>query len=137
MDLETSETKESFLENEYVEFWIEDGIIYNRYKPEVNKITIDIAKRIVEDRLKVSNGVTRPGFVDLTNAISIDKPARRYLSMGESMKYLSASAILVKNEITKLGGNIYIRIDKPRIPTKLFTSEEQAVAWLEQFKFMS
>lgn len=129
--------RESYLENDFVEFWIEGGIIYNRYKPDVSIITIEIAKKIVEDRLKVSNGITRPGFIDLTNAISIDKQSRRYFSMGESMKYLSASAIVVNNEITKLGGNIYIRIDKPRIPTKLFTDKMLAVKWLEQFKFMS
>ena len=129
--------KQSYLENEFVEFWIEDGIIYNRYKPDLKKLTLDVAERIVQDRLTVSNGVTMPVFIDLTNAISMDKVARKYLATGDAMRYLSASALLVRNEITKLGGNIYVRIGKPSIPTKLFTDQEKAIHWLQQFKYLN
>lgn len=132
-----TKVKQAYLENDFVEFWIENGIIMNVYKPNLEKITIDVAKEIVRDRLQVSNGVTMPVMIDLTNAFTIDKASRRYFSMGDAMKYLSASAILVRNEITKLGGNIYIRIDKPKIPTKLFTEQDKAIEWLNQFKFMN
>jgi hypothetical protein len=126
--------KESYIESEYFELWIENGIIHGIYKPNLKIITIDIAKQMVSSRLKLSNGITRPIFVDLCRAVAIDKASRTYLAEGDAIKYLSATAIVVKDQVTKLGASIYIRIDRPKIPTKFFIDEKAALQWLEQYK---
>lgn len=125
--------RESYLENEFVELWIEDGIIHEIFKPSLIILNIDNAKKIVTDRLKVSNGIIRPIFVDLVNAVSIDKQTRKYFASKESLHLLSAGAVLVKNPITKLGGNFFFKIDRPPMPTKLFTNKEEALKWLKQY----
>ena len=129
--------KESYLENEFIELWIEDGIIHAICNPKLKIVTLEIAKQMVGDRLKLSNGITRPVFVDPSNMISVDKATRKYLAEGDAMKCLSATAILVKNQITKFGASIYIRIDKPAIPTKFFTDKKAALLWLEQYKYLN
>ena len=126
--------RESYFENEYIELWIENGIIYENFKPNLETLTIEKAKQIVPDRLKVSNGITRPIFADLCNMVSVDKASRKYLAEGDAMKYLSATAILVDNPIAKFAANIYIRIDQPSIPTRFFTDKKAALLWLEQYK---
>lgn len=126
--------KESYLENECVELWIENGIIHEIFKPNLKILDIEKAKQIVTDRLKVSDGITRPLFVDLGNMVSVDKASRTYLAEGDAMKFLSATAILVDNPIAKFAANIYIRVDQPDIPTKFFTEKTLALTWLEQYK---
>ena len=129
--------KESYLESEYVELWIENGIIHGIYNPNLKIMTLEIAKQMVSDRLKLSNGITRPVFVDLSNMASVDKASRKYLAEGDAMKCVSATAILVKNQITKFAASIYIRIDKPAIPTRFFTDKKTALLWLEQYKYLN
>jgi hypothetical protein len=126
--------KKSYLENEYVELWIENGIIHEVFKPSLKILNIEIVKQIVADRLKVSGEITRPIFVDVGSAVSIDKAARRYLAKGDALKLLSATAILVDNYIAKLWANIYIRIDNPSIPTQFFHHKAMALTWLAQYK---
>jgi len=52
---------------------------------------------------------------------------RKYLAEHATV---SAAAILAKNSITVMLGNIFISFSKPPYPTKLFTEEQAAIAWL-------
>ncbi len=56
-------------ENEYTTLWIEDGILFATYKPGL-VITLDIAKKCVEDRLTLSQGKTFPMLGDISNILS-------------------------------------------------------------------
>lgn len=125
--------RESYLENDFVELWIEDGIIHEIFKPSLIILDIENAKKIVVDRLKVSNGIIRPILVDTRNAISIDKETRRYFASAESLQLLSAGALLIKNPIAKFMGNFFIAVDRPKMPVKIFTNKTQALKWLKQY----
>ena len=129
--------KESYFENDYIQLWIEDGIVYEVFKPNSKSLDLENAKIVVRDRLKVSNQVSRPLFVDLCNLLSADMDARKYMAKGEALHYLNATAILVKNQLSKLLAEIYIRINKPAIPTKFFSNKNEAIHWLEKYKYMN
>lgn len=127
--------KTRYYKNEYVEFWIdENGFLINRYKPHVQKITLEMAKVIVGDRLKQFGDKDYYGIVDPVKTISMTTEARKFLSEGESMKHLCGVAILVNNFIAKLSANTYMFFDKPSIPTKVFQTHKGAVNWLLKFK---
>lgn len=126
--------KESYLENEYAEFWIENGIIINVYKDGFKQYDLTIAKSILHDRLKVSNGVTMPVYIELKRLNGADEDARRFMASQEAMQYLSAAALVVPDHITKFLANTYHKFHKPGIPTKVFTNKGKAIQWLEQFK---
>ncbi|MDQ3191064.1 MAG: STAS/SEC14 domain-containing protein [Bacteroidota bacterium] len=100
-------------------------------------LTLDLAKNIVESRLKISDGITRPILIDIRNLVSVDKAAREYLASHEATFLLSAGAIsfgsTFKNYMAILAGNVFIKIDKPAIPTKLFTEKDKALQWLRTY----
>jgi hypothetical protein len=126
------DNKMDFIENEYVKLWIEEGIIHEFFK--VERITLEMAKRIVQDRLKLSNGVTMPIFIYSNNVKTFDKDARDYFGTEESLKYLSASAMVVDNYITMMVAKLFLAFTKPAIKVEIFKSDKKALTWLQNYK---
>jgi hypothetical protein len=128
--------KEKYVENPYAEIWFENGVIYTVFKPNT-VITMEVAERVTEDRIKVSEGRTLPIFIDLRNMVSTENAARAYMASKSAQKFISAGAILINNEIHRLLTNLWLKIDRPIIPTKSFTEKEKALQWLERYKFQN
>lgn len=125
--------KKFYIQNDYCEYWIdENGIIHEVFKSTFDVLTLEIAKIITDDRLKVSNGNYRPLFVELGSATRMKRDANKYLSSGESMLFLNATGILVQDEIERFGATMYTKFFKPNIPTKFFTNKDKAIYWLRQ-----
>jgi hypothetical protein len=126
--------KNSYYENEFCEYWIDEfGIVHEIFKDSFPRLNLEIAKVITSDRLAVSNGVTRPLYVELGKATRMDRAANKYLSTGPAMECLSATGILVRDQIEKLGANLYTGFFKPSVPTKFFTDKEKAIYWLRNY----
>jgi hypothetical protein len=111
---------------------VEESIVIVRFK---RGITIDlyIAKEIVKQRLEYFNGESYPCIVDIRAIEMITKEARDYFAKGDAIKGIPAGALLVESYVTKLISNLFIRFSRPSMPTKAFTSEEEAIKWLKQF----
>ncbi|MBI3521053.1 MAG: hypothetical protein HY062_17065 [Bacteroidetes bacterium] len=112
--------------------WMNNGIVFSKFKKELI-IDLDLAKQMVDDRILISNGIVRPYLIDISNLFSIDKEGRNYLA-GPGCDLISAGAIYTKNKLLAFIGNIFISLDNPTIPCKVFSSEKAAVAWLELYK---
>ncbi len=126
--------KDNYTENEHVKLWIEDGILFTVYKPNL-EITLEVAKKIVHERLQLAQNQTFSVLFDMRELKSADKEARTYLARHpEANRGMSASALLVDNQVVKLIGNFFIKMDKPIIPTKMFSDLEDAVNWLKPFR---
>lgn len=133
IEIEKPTKKEQYIENDFVELWEENGIVYGKYKPGVC-LNLEGAKRVVEDRAKVFNKMTKPLFVDFTNLISIDTKAREYFTSKENVQQISAAGFLLNNIINRLLFNVFVKIHKPIFPSKSFTDKSSALEWLEFFK---
>ncbi|TND10528.1 MAG: hypothetical protein FD123_170 [Bacteroidetes bacterium] len=72
-------------------------------------------------------------LADIRKLKSMSNEARHYLAGRESERLHEAVAILVENTSTRLLANFFINFHKPTRPTRIFTSEEKAKAWLKQF----
>jgi len=59
------------------------------------------------------------------------KDAREYISSKEVSDVLKADAMVIKGLALRIIGNGYLKINKPKRPTRLFTSKEEAVKWLK------
>jgi hypothetical protein len=125
--------KESYLENEYVELWVENGIIMEIFKPHIKDITLEMAKTVVRDRLIVSNKVNMPIFIDMGNLRSISKEARDYFVTEVSISYLSASAVVLNSYTSWILGKLFMSFSKPILKVELFKSRSKAMEWLQQF----
>ncbi len=131
--LQNNSGKENYLKNKYIEMWIDNGILYASYVDKII-ITLEVAKKCVEDRHKVSNGKNYPLLINLQNVAGEEKAAREYYSSTEGMKNLIAGAFIVDSYLPALLANIYLKINKPIVPARLFNYEESALKWLEPFK---
>ncbi len=130
------DTRESYLENDHCLIWISNGILFIEYKPRL-VINLEIAKQIVSDRLKVSNGITRPAILDARNFVSIDRATMKYYKTKETVQHVTSAAFLTGSALSSLAGNIFLTLEKPLVPTKLFTDEKKALEWLEKYKFLN
>lgn len=114
--------------------WINNGIILGAFKPDL-VINLRVAKDIINDRKTLSEGITRPLLIDITYLLSIDTPARNYLASSDACEFLSAGAIYTNNKLLAFLGDAWILLDKPLIPSKVFTNKEAGLKWLETFKY--
>lgn len=125
--------KERYSKTDSFEIWYEDGIIFTEFEKNT-VLNLEISHQVVAARLAVSNKCPTPIFIDLTNVFYTDTKARKYMATKEAVEFITAGAFLLDNEIMRLAGNIFIQIDKPLIPTKLFTDKDKALQWLQAYK---
>jgi hypothetical protein len=128
----TTELKESYLENAFCRIWLSNGIIFVEYKSRL-VMNMEAAKQIVHDRLKISDGVSRPLFLDARNLVSIDRATMKYYKTKEVVQYITSAAFLTGSALTTLASNIFLELEKPLVPTRLFTDEKKALRWLGKY----
>ncbi len=112
---------------------LEDGVFHVVFETDIN-MTLECAKDVLKQRLEITEFKDYPLYVDIRGVLSIDRSARKYLSSHEGTKHALAAAIHVNNPISKFLGNLFIRVDKPDKPTKLFTDKANALEWLKKVK---
>ena len=126
--------KLSYFENEFCVYWIDEyGVVNEIFKDSFQILNLEVAKVITHDRLIVSNGIARPLYVELGKATRMNRAANAYLSSGVAMECLTATGILVRDQIEKLGANLYTGFFKPSVPTKFFTDKDKALIWLRNY----
>ena len=122
-----------YLESKHVELWVQNGVIHQIFKPGA-ELELEDLQRLVEDRMKVSEGRLMPAYVDLRQLLFIDPKAMEYAASKEATALLTAAAFHVDNIMNKLLFNIYSDSYAPGVPVKPFACYEQALQWLEYYK---
>jgi hypothetical protein len=109
-----------------------DGILRIISLPGAEE-TLDDAKQIVAASRQLVQGTPRPMLVDLRDIRSHSREARQLYARPESSGTLRAAAILVGSPISRVIGNFALGFNKLVVPTRLFTSEAEALDWLKGF----
>ena len=113
--------------------WLgEDGILRSKCKPNA-ELSLEDAKAAIAEVSILCNGIARPILVDLAGTKSIHRDARNYFAGPETIEVECAAALLVGSPIARAIGNFFIGINKATVPSRLFTSEQEALDWLQQF----
>lgn len=110
----------------------DDGICYTVVKPNAI-IELEDALANTEAVKKVSMDAIYPILVNLKQIHSISKPARDHFSMQNRTAGVTAIGMLIKSPGSRIIGNFFLGLNKPTVPTKLFTDKDKAIAWLKQF----
>lgn len=118
-------------ENDFAKFWINDGILFFEYKPNTI-IDLKVAQRIVADRIHFQNEKPYPVLCDIRGVISTKKAGRDYLAQSGSI-LTKAVGIIVYEKVLLTISSFYIQINKPIVPTQVFTKEDQALAYLKEY----
>ncbi|MBD0724764.1 hypothetical protein B6A10_06190 [Flavobacterium sp. L1I52] len=124
-------TAHDFYENEYARFWIADSILRFEYK-ENTTLDLKVAQQVVTDRIHFQNELSFPVLCDVRGVISTEKAGRDYLAQTGSI-LTTAVALLVQEEVLQMIGMFYMQINKPTVPTKVFTKEADALNFLMKF----
>ncbi|HKI53127.1 MAG TPA: hypothetical protein VJ987_03310 [Anaerolineales bacterium] len=120
----------SEIRNRVAKIWLrEDGIIQMVVDPRA-KYTLADTRESLESIVKASKGKRRPLLADVRNIESADFATRQETAAFEEA---TSVGVLIDSRVSRLIGNVYINFSKPVIPTRLFTSEAEAVEWLKEF----
>jgi hypothetical protein len=119
------------IETPFIDFWIENNVLYCRYAKDLH-LSLDVAKFCVESRIFFTKGKNYAILVDMRGIKSTTREARHYLAtIGATC--VKAAALITGSPWNRTLGNIFLTIDKPPVPLKLFTEKEKALEWLTPF----
>lgn len=111
----------------------EDGIARTQVKPNAEVNLADAKENsLVVNQLKAEEKF--PLIVDTRRIKSISKEARDYFSLRGRESKTFAFAILIDSPLSMIIGNFFMGLNKPRVPVKLFTSEEKAISWCQSLE---
>lgn len=74
-------------------------------------------------------------MVDGRVPLSVTREARAFSAQAKQNEGRIAEAYIVTSIANKLLANFYIRVNKPKIPTRTFSDEASAIEWLEGFLY--
>lgn len=117
--------------NELVSMELIDEILIGEIKSEL--VDLEVAKSAVKFRLEKFGDKHYPFLINIKTVKHVTKEAREYLASKNGCEKVSASAILINSSITSMLGNFFIKINKPLVPTKLFTDKTLAIQWLSNY----
>jgi hypothetical protein len=113
---------------------IENDIIFFKYKPSI-EIDIHIAKDMVEKRMAYTQGDDVYTLIDFTNVKSVTKEARDYMNNPDGgLRGILGGAFLSNSIVSTLFVNLYLKVNSPAVPAKLFTNTEDALLWIKKIK---
>ncbi len=107
-----------------------DGYLVARIREGVEQ-SLANANENLSAAIEECGGCRRPLLVDISRCRPLEPDVRRCYSGDRLVSAFLRLALLV--DATPLGwmmGNIYLRIARPAIPTRLFLDEPKAMAWL-------
>lgn len=113
--------------------WLDDGILFTDNPPGVH-VTVEDAREIT----RIFQGLAPDGAplcVNLDNGSSQDRAVRDYFANDPiHLQTYSACALLVGGAASKILANFFMGLNKPKRPTRLFTSHDRALEWLEGYR---
>lgn len=113
--------------------WLgEDDILYAKCLPVENHTLEDAFENHNVNR-RLCGNMKLPMLTDLRSIGNMSREARIFYASEDNAEIVLAMALLVDNAFSKMMGNFFIRLNKPRFPTKMFTSENAAITWLQGF----
>lgn len=120
------------LENEFIRFWVADGILFSEFKCELN-MDLDIIQKVIESRHTISNKANQYWVYDVKKVKSFPKECRDYVDI-YGQDFLYGCAAIIDSHIQKFLFNTFMKLKKSKVPFQAFTNKEKAVEWLLEIK---
>ena len=96
-------------------------------------VEYDDAVEAMKLHLRWTDGKPYRLLIDLTAVGSIPRQARAYFADASHRDVVLAVALVVGSQLSRAIGNFMLGLNKPAMPIRLFSDEEQAIAWLKTF----
>jgi hypothetical protein len=131
----TLNSKEIIAEGVVVPYYLylrADGIMYIRISSEKEE-TVELVKKMVEKMGEMVNYKQVPILARHEEFALPGKANRDYWATKEACPYSKADAFMISSLAMQLIANFYLKINRPERPTRMFTSEKEAIKWLKTF----
>lgn len=109
-----------------------DGIMQFDFKP-CDEFTVNDLKEANAATDVLGEDKIFPRLVFVNHFIRFDKDVRAQTATEESNLTTLAAAFVTNILALKFIGNFYVSFNKPARPTRIFSSEAEAVEWLKSF----
>jgi len=110
----------------------ENGIGHQYFK---DNTVLDVPEQL--ENLEAIKSVTSmkptPFVISAGKNVMITKDARDNAILIEPLSPINASAIVVQNLAYQLIAEFFIKVQKPKMPYKIFTDKQNAYEWCKQF----
>jgi len=111
-----------------------EGVLVVRINDGARQLLPD-AEQNLGAALIERGGTRRPLLIDIRTAVPLDADVRHYYSGQVLVSGFTALALLVDaSPLGRMIGNVYFRVARPGIPTKLFTDGSEARRWLAEYR---
>jgi len=110
-------------------FWRVGNVVHTRFHAGA-EVALEDARANIEVTAQLTEGKPLPVLVDLREIRSQSAEARSLFAGPEGRAVSSAVALLISSPLSRVMGNFYLGFNRPLTPTRLFTSEAEAEAWL-------
>ena len=111
-----------------------DNILEVKWNEALTEIEKDHIIQVRDFVGEFGKGKKMLTYFDTYNFMFITPEARTYAGTKEASDYTLANAVLIDSLPKKILFNFVMRINKPVVPTKGFSSKEEAMNWLKQFQ---
>lgn len=121
-----------FAESEYIQYRIEDGVLFADYK-EIEMLSLPIAKNIIATRKALIKGRSFPMLLDLTKVKNASKESLSFFASKYSTEGVLKGAFIVStSSFARLMFNFFLLIYNPGPSCRLFQSKDEALKWLKK-----
>lgn len=124
--------KEAFVEDVLHAVLHNSGVVEVTWDTSIEEINVDHLKKMQDVVAELGEGKKMPIYFSTHDFLGISSEARKYASSREGTQYTLATAVLVNNLAMQMLMNFFMRVNKPIIPTKGFTTKQDCISWLEK-----
>lgn len=110
--------------------WLKDEIIHCTFKKK-SIVTLKEAQAMVSSRLEFQKGKSHKAIQFISDYQVVTKEAKQFLAK-EGFKGIEKVALIIDTKLKVILGNMWIQINKPIGPTRLFTDTDEAMKWLNE-----
>ncbi|HRE75153.1 MAG TPA: hypothetical protein PK798_08550 [Flavobacteriales bacterium] len=110
----------------------EEGILEIRINP-YHITTSDDLRFLHKLKGGKGGGKKYPNLIVMGFHSSADHTARAFSASEESQAYRKADAFVISSLAQRIIANFYIKVQRPKVPTRFFNNEELALNWLRTF----
>ena len=119
------------IETTVADLWMDtEGLIHIHFKPTTAHGAAE-ACEVVEAHNELAAGVPCLVLANIQGVtVGANRAARQHYVSPVSAKYKLGMAMLVQSPMQRMLGNIFLRINRPPYPTRIFSHEQEALQWL-------
>jgi len=105
-----------------------DGVLRYRWDDGAEASIVDADESVAAVR-ELAGPDRLPLLVDMHGLKRLDRDARARFSEAD---VVTRAAFLVGSPLSRVLANFFLAVSRPTMPTRMFTSEDEAVAWLTE-----